>query len=142
MKKPVKQQEKKAVREYRKKMIILTVLVLVVTAVIMGIWLHRRNTPQAEVSQYNTYATTKAFSAAQIGSRDILILHSIKRNPGGDSMAEFYIYRLPEGADGLSYMDNTTADIGKKLEQIGTATCTFIGDNPAAVRDLKAIFIR
>ncbi len=142
MKKPVKQQEKKAVREYRKKMIILTVLVLVVTAIIMGIWLHHRRNPQADVSQYNTYATAQAYSIGQIGSQDILILHTIKRNPGGDSVAEFYIYRLPEGANGLSYVDNTTADIGKKLEQIGTATCTFIGDNPAAVHDLKAIFTR
>lgn len=142
MKKPVKQQEKKAVREYRKKMIILTVLVLVVTAIIMGIWLYRRNNPQAEVSQYNTYATAQAYGSAQIGSQDILILHTIKRNPGGDSVAEFYIYRLPEGANGLSYMDNTTADIGNKLEQIGTATCTFVGDNPAAVHDLRAFFTR
>ncbi len=142
MKKPAKQQEKKAVREYRKRMIILTVLVLVVTAIIMGIWLYRRSNPGAEVSEYNTYATVQAYSRAQIGAQDILILHTIKRNPGGDSVAEFYIYRLPEGANGLSYMDNTTADIGKKLEQIGTATCTFISDNPAAVHDLKTIFTR
>lgn len=142
MKKPAKQQEKKAVREYRKKMIILTVLVLVVTAIIMGIWLHHRRNPQADVSQYNTYATAQAYSIGQIGSQDILILHTIKRNPGGDSVAEFYIYRLPEGANGLSYVENTTADIGKKLEQIGTATCTFVDDNPAAVRNMKTIFIR
>ena len=40
---------------------------------------------------------------------------------------------------------NSSADVylnGKKLEQIGTATCTFIRDNPADVHDLKAIFPR
>ncbi len=142
MKKPVKQQEKKAVREYKKKMITLTVLVLVVTAIIMGIWLYRRNTPRGDVSHYNTYATVQAASTAQIGPQDILILHTITRNPGGDSVAEFYIYRLPDGASGSTYMDKTTADIGNTLDCVGSATCTFVDDNPAAVHNLKAVFTR
>lgn len=142
MKKPVKQQEKKAVRQYKKKMILLTVLVLVVTAIIMGIWAHRRSTPSADVKAYNTYATVHAASASQIGLQDILILHSITRNPGGDSVAEFYIYRLPEGANGSVYLDKTTADIGNSLECVGNATCTFVDDNPAAVHDLTALYTK
>ena len=142
MKKPVKQQEKKAVREYRKKMIILTVLVLVVTAIIMGIWLYRRSTPRADVSEYNTYATTNAFVSGLVSKQDILIMHSISRNSSGNSVAEFSIYRLPESANALDYMDKTTDQIGNSLEQVGTASCTFIDDNPAAVHDLKALYTK
>ena len=126
----------------KKKFWILVAIVVAVTALILGIWQYRRTHPKADVSQYNTYATTRAFSSAQIGTKDILILHTIKRTPGGDSVAEFYIYRLPEGENGQAYLDKTTKDIGNSLEQIGTATCTFVDDNPAAVHDLKAIFIR
>lgn len=126
----------------KKTFLILVAIVLAVTALILGIWQYRRSNPRADVSQYNTFATARAYGAAQIGERDILILHTIKRNPGGNSVAEFYIYRLPEGATGLDYMDKTTDDIGGSLDHIGSATCTFIDDNPAAVHDLKATFTR
>ncbi len=126
----------------KKTFIILTVAVLLVTAVIMGIWLYRRMTPTADVSQYNTYATARAYGSALIGQNDILILHDISRNSNGDSVAEFYIYRLPAGGSAQDYLDKTTDTIGDSLELMGTASCTFVGDNPAAIQNLKTLFTR
>lgn len=126
----------------KKTFIILTVAVLLVTAVIMGIWLYRRMVPTADVSQYNTYATARAYGSALIGQNDILILHSITRSSNGDSVAEFYIYRLPDGASAEDYMGKDTAAIGDTLELMGSASCTFIGDNPAAVQNLKTLYTR
>ena len=126
----------------KKTFLILVAIVLAITALIMGIWLYRRSTPRADVSEYNIYATTNAFVSGLVGKQDILILHSISRNSSGNSVAEFYIYRLPESANALDYMDKTTDQIGNSLEQVGTASCTFIDDNPAAVHDLKALYTK
>ena len=126
----------------KKTFLILVAIVLAITALIMGIWLYRRSTPRADVSEYNIYATTNAFVSGLVSKQDILILHSISRNSSGNSVAEFYIYRLPESANALDYMDKTTDQIGNSLEQVGIGSCTFIDDNPAAVHDLKALYTK
>lgn len=126
----------------KRKYIILTVVVLLVTAVFMGIWLYRHFRPTADVSEYNTYATAYAYGSSLIGQQDMLILHSITRNADGNSVAEFYIYRLPTGGNAQDYMGMRTSEIGDTLEKMGTANCTFVDDNPAAVHNLTAIYLR
>ena len=142
MKKPVKQQEKKVIREKKKRIVILTALVLAATALFMGIWLFRRTQPTGETVDYNTYATITAYGSGKIGQQDILILNTITRTRDGDSIAEFYIYRLPTGANAQDYLDKNASEIGDSLEKLGNASCTFIDDNPAAVHDLSALFLR
>lgn len=126
----------------KKKYLIFTVLVLLVTAVILGVWLYRHFMPTGNVQDYNTYASVHAYNARLITQQDILILHHISRSPGGDSVAEFYIYRLPTGANAEDYLGKRTSHIGSELEQLGTASCTFIDDNPSAIHNMTALYLR
>lgn len=98
----------------------------------------------SKITDYNTAATQRAQSGKLVGSRDILILKSIEKNAGGDTKAEFYIYRLPEGAAAEDYMHLQVSDIGadSPLEHIGNASCTFIGDDPTAIRNLTTLFLK
>lgn len=126
----------------KKKYLILTIVILLATAVFMGIWLHGHFQPTADVREYNTYATAQAYSSGLISSQDILILHTIKRTPGGDSSAEFYIYRIPSGVSAEDYLGMQADQIGDALEFMGNASCTFAEDNPAMVRNLTALYLR
>ena len=121
---------------------ILTTVVILITAVVLGVILYKRYVPKADVEAYNTYANARAYGSSKIGNRDILVLHSVTKAPGGDTKAEFYIYRLPDGVNGMTYLDKMTSQIGSELEQIGTASCTFIGGDPTAVYNLSTMFIR
>ena len=126
----------------KKTFLILTIAVVVVTAIIVGSWVYQRMVPNSNVQEYNTYATAQAYSTGLIGQNDILILHSINRAYDGDSTAEFYIYRLPDGASAVDYLNKTTSQIGDTLEHMGTASCIFVGDAPTQVRNLTAVFLR
>ena len=123
-----------------KKLKILLITLPVVIAVWLGVVLLTGN----NVTDYNTAATNRAQAGQMIGARDILILKSIEKNPGGDSKAEFYIYRLPEGAKAEDYLHLQVSKIGadSPLEHMGTASCTFIGDDPSAIHNLKAVFLK
>ena len=74
----------------------------------------------------------------------MLIIKSIDKEAGGDAKAEFYIYRLPDGAKAEDYLhlqvSKVSADSG--LLHIGTASCTFIGDDLNAIYNFKALYIQ
>lgn len=125
----------------KKKLIILAV-VLLVAAIGIAIFATSRN--KVSVMDYNLSATQRGWRGSTLGANDILILKSITRNPGGDSKAEFYVYRLQEGDSAANYMKLEVSQIGKDapLEHIGSATCTFIGNDPAAIYDLKILYTR
>ena len=125
----------------KKTFIILTSIVLLLTAVALGIWLYPRFAPAADVSEYNIYATAQAYSSGLITSQDILILHTIDRS-GDSSAAEFYVYRLPTGANADDYWEKDADAIGDELELMGTATCSFVDDKPAAIQNLQIRFIK
>ena len=89
----------------------------------------RANRNKVSVMDYNLSATQRGWMGASLGKNDILILKSITHNPGGDSKAEFQVYRIAEGESAASYMHLKASEIGEnsKLEHIGNASCTFIG---------------
>ena len=125
----------------KKKLIILAIILLVV-AIGIAIFAVTRN--KVSAMDYNFNATQRGWRGSTLGSNDILILKSITRDPGGDSKAEFYVYRLQEGDSAANYMHLEVSQIGNDtpLEHIGSATCTFIGDDPASVYDLKILYTR
>lgn len=125
-----------------KKKLIILAIVLLVAAIGIAIFATSRN--KVSVMDYNLSATQRGWRGSNLGSNDILILKSITRNPGGDSKAEFYVYRLQEGDSAANYMKLEVSQISKDapLEHIGSATCTFIGDDPAAIYDLKILYTR
>jgi hypothetical protein len=125
-----------------KKKLIILAIVLLVAAIGIAIFVANRN--KVSVMDYNLSATQRGWMGASLGKNDILILKSITHNPGGDSKAEFYVYRLQDGDSAANYMKLEVSQIGKDapLEHIGSATCTFIGNDPAAVYDLKILYTR
>ena len=125
----------------KKTFLILTSLVLLLTAVAVGIWLYPRFAP-VDVSQYNLYATIHARSTNKIGAQDILILSSIDRKSDGDSVAEFNVYRLPNGVNADEYLKKDAEAIGKSLELMGNATCSFTDDNPNMVKNMTVRFLK
>ena len=126
----------------KKQFIHLTVAVVLVTALFVGIWMYQNMVPNHDTKDYNTYATAQAYASGLIGQNDVLIIKSLKREFGGNSTAEFVIYRLPEGGSGAQYLDKTAAKVGADLEEIGTATCLFIDDDPTQIKNLKTIYTR
>ena len=125
-----------------KKALIILASLLLVAAIGIAIFLANRN--KVSVMDYNLSATQRGWMSASLGSNDILILKSITHNPGGDSKAEFYVYRLPNGDSAANYMKLEVSQIGKDtpLEHIGSASCTFIGNDPSAIYDLKILYTR
>lgn len=119
-------------------------ILLITLPVVIAVWLGVVLLTGNNVTDYNTAATKRAQAGQMIGARDILILKSIEKNPGGDSKAEFYIYRLPEGTKAEDYLHLQVSKIGadSPLEHMGTASCTFIGDDPSAIHNLKAVFLK
>lgn len=126
----------------KKKLIIMIIAILLVAAIPLAIWLKQTIVTKDDVIAYNTKATTRAYAGGWIGKQDVLILESIDRDLGGDSKAKFQIYRLPDGANAADYLDKKASQIGNKLELVGTASCTFIGDDPSAIDDLYVIFLK
>ena len=124
----------------KKKLRILLITLPIVIAVWLGVVLFTGNS----AADYNTAATNRAQAGQMISKQDVLILKSIEKNPGGDSKAEFYIYRLPDGADAEDYLHLQVSKIGadSPLEHVGSASCTFIGDDPTAVYNLNAVYLR
>ena len=123
-----------------KKLRILLITLPIVIAVWLGVVLFTGNS----AADYNTAATNRAQASGVISKNDILILKSITKDPGGDSQAEFYIYRLPEGTKAEDYLHLQVSKISadSPLEHMGSASCTFIGDDPTAIRNLNAVFLR
>lgn len=124
----------------QKKLRILLITLPIVIAVWLGVVLLTGNS----AADYNTAATERAQAGKMISKQDVLILKSITRNPGGDAKAEFYIYRLPDGAKAEDYLHLQVSKIGSDspLEHIGSATCTFVGDDPSAIRNLNTVFLK
>ena len=124
----------------KKKLRILLITLPIVIAVWLGVVLFTGNS----ATDYNTAATERAQAGQMVSKQDILILRSIEKNPGGDSKAEFYIYRLPDGAEAEDYLHLQVSKIGadSPLEHVGSASCTFIGDDPSAIRNLSTVFLK
>ena len=124
---------------------ILPLCLLLVIAIGLGIyWGSNRIVTTQHIKEYNTYATQRAWMQSIIGSNDILILKSVERNYGGDTKVEFNIYRLPQGGVATTYLDKQVSGLPSDtpLELIGSASCTFIGDDLSAIYNLTAVFVK
>ena len=125
----------------RKKLLLSMVVLAVAAAVWLGVVLL---TSGNDAEKYNTSATNHAQNALKISKQDILILKSLTKNTGEDTKAEFYIYRLPDGAKAEDYLhlevSKVKADSG--LVHMGSASCTFVGDDPDAIYNLTTLFLR
>lgn len=124
----------------KKKLFVALALAAVVLLVWLGVVLLSGN----NAAEYNRSATDRAQASKQISQQDILILKSLTKNAGEDTKAEFYVYRLPEGAKAEDYLHLQVSKVSEDsgLVHMGSASCTFVGDDPSAIYDLKVIFLR
>ena len=128
----------------KKKFWILALCLLLIAAVAIGIFMnHNRLSPQ-RIRGYNTAATQRAWKQSIIGNNDIMILKSVTRDPQGDTKVEFNIYRLPAGAMASNFLDKEVSDLDANagLELMGSGSCTFIGDDLAAIYNLSTVFLK
>ena len=127
-----------------KKILIPILCLLLVAAIGIGIYWNSTRVSTTKIKEYNTYATQRAWMSSAIGSNDILILKSVTRSAGGDTKVEYNVYRLPDGGLATTYLDKQVSDLpaDTPLELIGSASCTFIGDDLTAIYNLKAVFVK
>lgn len=118
--------------------------IILTFSIVLAVWLCVVLFSGSSATDYNTSATNRAQASGMVSTNDILILKSITKDPGGDSKAEFYIYRLPEGANAEDYLHLQVSKIGADfpLEHMGSASCTFIGDDPSAIYNLTTVFLK
>ena len=128
----------------KKKLWILPLCLLLLVAIGIGIYLGSGRISTTNIKEYNTAATQRAWRQSIIGNNDILILKSVTRDPGGDTNVEFNVYRLPAGAMASHYLDKQVSDLpaDTPLELMGSASCTFIGDDITAIYNLTAVFLK
>ena len=136
----------------KKKRILIILIAILILAAGFGIYrLATYNTANhadwmsgSTLTEINRAASGKAITSSVIGTDEILLLHTLTKTSGQDSVAVFYIYQLPEGADGESYMA-LRADEAKQDENLlymGSLTCRLVENDQTSVYDMKATYVR
>ena len=128
----------------KKTLWIYTLCLLLVVGIGLGIYWNSTRISATNIKGYNTAATQRAWKQGIVGSNEILILKSVTRNPGGDTKVEFHVYRLAAGAMATDYLSKQVSDLpaNAPLEMMGSASCTFIGDDLSAIYNLTAVFVK
>lgn len=123
-----------------KKKILIAVVLVLVAAIGIGLFFFTGKKDNAE--QINLAANQRGWMGGTLGKDDILILKSISHDPGGDSKAEFYVYRIKTGDSAANYMHMTADQVGDQLEHVGNAGCTFIGGDLKSIYGLQILYIK
>lgn len=136
----------------KKKILLIVLAVVILAAAVFGVYRlatyrtanHADRISDSTLVDYNRAVSGKAIATGNIRSREILLLHTLTKTPGQDPVAEFYIYLLPEGADGEDYMDLRAEEVPENSELVftGTFSCRLVEDDLAAIYDMKATYIR
>ena len=136
----------------KKKILLIILAVIVLAAAIFGIYRlatyrsanHADRISGSTLVSYNRTVSGKAIATGNIHTQEILLLHTLTKTPGQDPVAVFYIYQLPEGANGEDYMklqaDEVPEDAG--LIYMGTLSCRLVENNINSVYDMKAVYVR
>ena len=127
----------------KKTFLILTCLVVAITIAVVALHLVDSKTPGNTTTEYNVYATQRAWADSSIRENEILILKSVTLS-NGNAMAEFYIYAMPIGADATKYLGLKVSEITDEmpLEQMGSASCAFIGDKLSNVSTISTVYLK
>lgn len=135
-----------------KRLIMLLAAVIILAGAALGIYRlatyetanHADRLSAKAVEEYNRTVSGKAIAADAIRSREILLLDTVTKTHGQDSVAVFRIYQLPEGADGADYMHLRAEDAGQhpELTEMGTLTCRLVGNDISTVYNLKSSYSR
>lgn len=127
----------------KKTFIILTCIVVAITVAVVAARLVDTSVPGNTVTEYNAYATQKAWADGSIRESEILITKSISRS-NGDTTVEFYIYSIPAGSTATTYLglkvSEVTADMPLKL--MGSASCVFIDDQLSNISTVNTVYLR
>lgn len=127
----------------KKTFIILTCIVVAITIAVVALRLVDTNMPGNTTTEYNAYATQKAWADGSIKENEILILKSISRS-GGNTTVEFHIYSIPTGSTATSYLGLKVSEVTKDmpLELMGSASCVFMGDDLSNITTVTTVYLR
>ncbi|MBR4972816.1 MAG: hypothetical protein IKY59_07585 [Oscillospiraceae bacterium] len=127
----------------KKTFLILTCIVVAITIAVVAAYLVDNKMPGNTVTEYNAYATQKAWADGSIRENEILILKSVSRS-NGNAMAEFHIYTMPVGADAAKYLGLKVSEVtdDAPLVLMGNASCVFFGDQLSNISSISTLYLR
>ena len=136
----------------KKKYIVIILAALLLAATAFGIYRlatyesanHAHRLSKATVENYNLTVSTKASSAGQIRSREVVLVDTVTRTRGQDAVVVFRIYQMPDGTTAKNFAhlraDQVPADSG--LTERGTLTCRMVENDPSTVYSLQSSYTR
>lgn len=136
----------------KKKYIVIILAALLLASAAFGIYRlatyesanHAHRLSKATVENYNLTVSTKASSAGQIRSREVVLVDTVTRTHGQDAVVVFRIYQMPDGTTAKNFAqlraDQVSADSG--LTEMGTLTCRMVENDPSTVYNLKSSYTR
>ena len=127
----------------KKTFIILTSIVVAITIAVVAVRLVDTTVPGNTVTEYNAYATQKAWADGSIKEDEILILKSLSRSDG-NTTAQFQIYAIPSGSTATMYLGLKVSEItdDMPLELMGSASCIFLKDQLSTITALNTVYLR
>lgn len=127
----------------KKTFIILTCIVVAITVAVVAARLVDTGMPGNTVTEYNAYATQKAWADGSIRENEILIAKTISRS-NGNTTVEFHIYSIPAGSTATAYLGLKVSDVkaDMPLELMGSANCVFIDDQLSNISTVNTVYLR
>lgn len=127
----------------KKTFIILTCIVVAITIAVVAMQLVDTKMPSNTVTEYNAYATQKAWADGSIKENEILILKAITRS-NGNTTVEFQIYSMPDGSNAATYLGLKVSEVkaDMPLNLMGSASCVFIGDQLSNISSISTVYLR
>ena len=147
-----KQAQKK--QNLKKKLIIIisvAVVLVAIAAVVYGIYAKNYNNrdyaaemSSEEVYQYNYMLTVFGRNANRIGNQDVLVIETMTKELGGDTLITFHIFRYTKEADleDALKMDLSQISADSRFECVGDGTVTMIDDKVAGMSNMKTSYVK
>lgn len=130
----------------KKRYVLISVLVLVLIAAGIGIYCMFsggvESLSEEDKTKYNSTLTRQAWMTSRIQKDELLIIHSIEENTGGDTKIELFVYKLPAGGKSTDYyhMDTSQISADSGLVKVGTATCKLAGGKLESIYNLQVTY--
>lgn len=148
----VKQAQKK--QHLKKNLIIIisvAVVLVAIAAVAYGVYAKKYNNRNyaaemsaEEVYQYNYMLTVFGRNANRIGSQDVLVIETMTKELGGDTLITFHIFHYTKEADleDALKMDLTQISADPRFECVGDGTVTMIDDKIAGMSNMQTTYVK
>ena len=105
---------------------------------------HADSLDEKGLQEYNHLLTAFGRNNTLIASNEVLVLDSIDKNLGGDTVASFVIYKYENESDLGAALKMTAQQIAESdaYEYMGTGTVTLLDDQFAGMVNMKVLYIK